>query len=97
MGIGLIQRRLGVSYDPPGADIYKFLPCPQTDAGERQATTCLTVFGRYSLHVDGEDKQAVYQQFVNQTEALIENGELEQSLRQIDDAGGCSRTKERRQ
>lgn len=58
------------------------LSCPEGTADE---ASCLTVFAQYEVTVqDSEDSQTVYDAFVAETQSAIDDGELQQSLEQVD-------------
>ena len=60
------------------------LSCPEGTANA-DGSSCLTVFAQYEVTVqDSEDSQSVYNALVAETQAAIDDGELQQSLGQID-------------
>lgn len=73
-----------VDYDPSTATLVGMKPaaqCPDAPPG----TVCLITFGQYTLTVEeAEDSQVIYDIFVQETQAAIESGILQEQLDEAD-------------
>lgn len=81
------RRRLLVLYEYDSAEVYKFVDTPCSETVTTDGVNCITVFGRYYLLVEEEEgeetPQAIYEKYVERTQAAIDNGALEESLKEV--------------
>ena len=79
------HRKLEVTFNPKTATVYKLVDatCPSSAGG----LLCQTVYGTYDLYASAdEDIDAVYETYVNATQASIDEGKLQQKLEEVDTA-----------